>query len=282
MAREPRAVLLPGLLRQGREARQLPARLADHDVGVAVELLHVDARHLDKPELRILHPVPVGAHLDQPAKAPLGVAQRAFEPGDIVHQQHRAKRRPGRVAHHGAARVRPDRGAVLVDIAPLGEARFRLSGDHLRSRDGGRLQIIEVHHVQMGFLQELLFVVAEEATQRRVRPQESAADGKQRDAHRGMLVKRIESGAARYRGVGVCALVSGHVLTPLPQIMTQQNGKRSTPGKGGGAPRAKNRQSACLRRKAGMSYLSTPLCCRASTVEARLRRITAGTASSCW
>lgn len=31
-----------------------------------------------------------------------------------------------------------------------------------------------------------------------------------------------------------------------------------------------------------MSYLSTPLCCSASTVEARLRRITAGTESSCW
>ena len=29
-----------------------------------------------------------------------------------------------------------------------------------------------------------------------------------------------------------------------------------------------------------MSYLSTPLCASASTVEARLRRITAGTASS--
>jgi len=39
-------------------------------------------------------------------------------------------------------------------------------------------------------------------------------------------------------------------------------------------------QSACFLRKAGMSYLSTPLCCSASTVEARFLRITAGTASS--
>ena len=39
-------------------------------------------------------------------------------------------------------------------------------------------------------------------------------------------------------------------------------------------------QSACLRRKAGLSYLSPPLCCSASMVEARFLRITAGIASS--
>src|SRR6267378_2258523 len=67
VALEPAAVLLPGLFRQRRKTRDLPPRLADDDIGV--ELGHVEARHVDKMKVLVLHPVPVRAHVDHAAKA---------------------------------------------------------------------------------------------------------------------------------------------------------------------------------------------------------------------
>src|SRR6267142_3688285 len=94
-------------------------------------------------------------------------------------------------------RVRPDGRAVLVDIAPLADPRFRFAGNDLRARDRGRFHVVQVDDVEVRLLQQLFLGVTEQAAKRTVGAQKAAAYREEREAHSAVLIQGAESCAAR-------------------------------------------------------------------------------------
>jgi hypothetical protein len=68
-----------------------------------------------------------------------------------------------------------------VHVAPLADARLGLAGNHLGARYRRGLEVFDMDHVEMGFLQQLRLGVAEHPAERRIGAQETPADREHRD-----------------------------------------------------------------------------------------------------
>jgi len=190
MALELGAVLLPHQVRQRAEVRQLPARLADDQV--AVEIVAFESGHLNEAEFGVLYPVPVGAHLHHAPKSLLAGVQGAAQAAHVDGEQHGVLRGAGGVAHDHARQLHPDGRAVLVEIAPLQDARLGLARNRLHAAEGGRFQVFRMDHIEVRLLQQLVFRVAEQAAKGRVDGEKPAAYGERRQTHRALLEQRAE------------------------------------------------------------------------------------------
>src|SRR6266702_3846843 len=92
--------------------------LADPPLGIEVPFL--ETRNPDKAKLRVLLPVPVGAHFDHAAEAVLALPRRFLRlhvRGHVVNERRAALRRTGAVADDRDHDANRDQLSVLADVA---------------------------------------------------------------------------------------------------------------------------------------------------------------------
>src|SRR5206468_5599288 len=146
-------VLLPDLFRERRQSWKLPARFADEYVLAETAFFH--AGQIDEAEILVLHPVPVGAHVDHAAKPGFARLERLLRELDlrnVVNQRNRALRRTRAVPDQRARDPHPHGRAVLGQIALFIDARLGRRQE-LVLEIPRRLPIVVVGYIFEAFLQ---------------------------------------------------------------------------------------------------------------------------------